>query len=66
MPDGSTAFTRAGILKLNAEGQIVTSEGHRIEPAIDVPIETKQIVIEADGMVKVMLPEEQNLSRSVS
>ena len=61
MPDGSTAFTRTGILKLNAEGQVVTAEGHRIEPAIDLPVETKQIVIESDGMVKALLPEETTL-----
>ena len=36
MPGGQLAYTRAGNLELDAQGQLVTTDGYLIEPAIAV------------------------------
>jgi len=53
LPDGQTAYTRAGTLHLNAEGLIVTSEGYPIEPQITVPSNGTSITISKEGIVSV-------------
>lgn len=53
MPDGETAYTRAGAFKLNRDGQIVTSDGYLLEPEISFPSDTMQIAIGADGTVSI-------------
>jgi flagellar basal-body rod protein FlgG len=54
--DGTPAYTRAGNLQTNAQGQIVTSEGHPIEPSITIPPDSTGVTIGADGTVSVTLP----------
>lgn len=49
-------FTRAGDFKITAQGQIVTSAGHPLEPPLFVPPETTTITIESDGLVKALQP----------
>src|SRR6185503_19840779 len=39
LPSGQTGYTLAGNLAINADGQLVTSDGYPIEPAINVPQE---------------------------
>jgi flagellar basal-body rod protein FlgG len=34
MPDGTNAYTRDGSFQTNAQGQLVTSSGYQILPAI--------------------------------
>lgn len=51
MPDGTTAYTRAGNLQLNATGQVVTQEGYPIIPSITVPADTTDITINTSGQV---------------
>jgi flagellar basal-body rod protein FlgG len=53
MPDGTTAYTRAGAFKLDSEGRIVTSDGYPMEPAITIPTNTTDIAIGADGKISV-------------
>jgi flagellar basal-body rod protein FlgG len=53
LPSGQTAYTRAGNLAVNADGQIVTADGYAIEPAITVPQEATAIQITRDGLVEV-------------
>jgi len=55
MPSGETAYTRAGNLSTNAEGQLVTHEGYLIQPAITVPEGARQVSIAADGQVQVSI-----------
>jgi flagellar basal-body rod protein FlgG len=55
LPDGQIAYTRAGALHLNQEGQFVTAEGYPIEPAITVPQNTVSISISKDGIVSVQI-----------
>ncbi len=55
MPSGQTGYTRAGNLAVNAEGQMVTTDGYPIEPSITVPTEATAIQITRDGVVEVTL-----------
>ncbi|MEL6178975.1 MAG: flagellar basal-body rod protein FlgG [Myxococcota bacterium] len=52
-PTGDIAFTRAGNLKINGEGQVVTSGGLPIEPAIVIPPDATNVTIGNDGRVTV-------------
>jgi flagellar basal-body rod protein FlgG len=56
MPDGTEAFSRDGSFKLNAEGELVTNNGLRIQPAIAIPQGAQSITIAPDGTVSVVLP----------
>lgn len=53
MPDGSTAYTRDGSLHLDSQGQMVTSSGYPILPAITIPSTAQAITIGNDGTVSV-------------
>jgi len=55
-PDGTLAYTRAGNLQLNNQGQIVTPEGYPIQPAITIPQGAKSLTVAPDGTVSVTLP----------
>ena len=50
-PDGETAYTRAGSLKLDVDGRIVNSDGYVVLPEITVPDDTVQINVGTDGTV---------------
>lgn len=54
MPDGSTAYTRDGTFQLDSQGQMVTSNGFRLQPAITVPANTQSMTIGEDGVVTVL------------
>lgn len=54
-PDGTTAYTRAGSFQLDPTGQIVTTEGYLLEPAISVPPEAIDVAINSQGEVQVMI-----------
>ena len=51
LPSGELVYSRDGALKLDSQGQLVTSDGYPIEPPIVVPIDTLQINIGSDGLV---------------
>ena len=53
MPNGELRYTRDGALMTNANGQLVTTGGYYIEPAISVPTDAVSISIEKDGGVNV-------------
>ncbi len=55
-PNGELAYTRAGALKLDAQGRLVTSEGLPIEPPIAIPADATNITIGPDGVVSVTQP----------
>jgi len=58
LPDGETAYTRAGDLKRNAEGKLVTSTGNPILPEITLPTDTLNITIGSDGTVSITKPDQ--------
>jgi flagellar basal-body rod protein FlgG len=49
--DGNPAYTRAGSLQKDGNGQIVTSEGLPLDPPITIPEGTVDLMIGADGTV---------------
>jgi flagellar basal-body rod protein FlgG len=53
MPNGDIKYTRDGVLQINANGQLVTTNGYAIEPSISVPIDAASISIEKDGGVNI-------------
>lgn len=53
MPDGDIRYTRDGSLQRNADGELVTSTGYRIEPAISIPTDATSIDIGKDGSVNI-------------
>ena len=50
MPDGNTAFTRAGNLKLDGDGRLTTSDGFPIQPEIVIPEDAREITISQTGL----------------
>jgi flagellar basal-body rod protein FlgG len=56
LPDGTTGYTRDGSLKMDANGQIVTSNGYTVQPGITIPAQAQSISIAADGTVTATLP----------
>lgn len=53
MPDGTTAYTRDGSFQQNQNGQLVTSSGYLIQPAITVPENALNMTVSRDGVVSV-------------
>ncbi|HZS81993.1 MAG TPA: flagellar basal-body rod protein FlgG [Stellaceae bacterium] len=51
MPDGTTAYTRAGSFQLSPTGEIVTADGLVVQPGITIPADTTAISINASGQV---------------
>lgn len=51
LPDGGTGYTRAGNLKLDGGGRIVTSDGNPLVPGITVPGGSTALSIETGGNV---------------
>jgi len=56
MPDGTLAYTRAGNLQQNSTGQLVTSSGYVVQPAITIPAGSQGVTIGSDGTVTALLP----------
>ncbi len=54
MPDGSIKYTRDGALQTNANGELVTTTGYPIEPAIAIPTDAVSVSIEKNGSVNVI------------
>jgi len=55
-PNGEIAYTRAGALKLDSQGRIVTSDGFPLEPEIVIPTDALSISVGTDGIVSVLQP----------
>jgi len=54
MPNGDVRYTRDGSLQINADGELVTSSGYRIEPAISIPTDAASVDIGKDGSVNIV------------
>jgi flagellar basal-body rod protein FlgG len=53
MPDGTLAYTRDGAFQRDSTGQMVTSSGYPLSPAITIPGDAISITISRDGIVEV-------------
>lgn len=56
LPDGSTAYTRAGSFKLDSMGRLVTSDGFLMKDQITIPQEAQDVTITSDGTVQALMP----------
>jgi flagellar basal-body rod protein FlgG len=56
MPDGTTAYTRDGALRIDSQGQLVTANGFPIVPAITLPANATTVTVGADGVVTALTP----------
>ena len=55
MPDGSPAYTRDGSFQINAQGEMVTASGYRVQPGLSIPDGAQSVTIGTDGVVSVQL-----------
>jgi len=55
LPNGNNAFTRAGNFKRDSTGQVTTSNGYPIIPAITIPEGSRNITISETGVVSAIL-----------
>ena len=62
MPDGEIAYTRSGVFQINQDGEIVTTQGYRLEPNIVIPDDTIAIEINQSGEVFADIEGQINLS----
>jgi flagellar basal-body rod protein FlgG len=53
LPDGTTAYTRDGSFQVNSQGQLVTSSGYTVQPAITIPADVTSMTIGRDGTVSI-------------
>lgn len=53
MPDGTVAYTRDGSLQKDNQGQLVSSSGYPVEPAITIPSNATSVTIAKDGTVSI-------------
>lgn len=60
MPDGTIAYTRDGSLHVDAQGQVVTSNGYPLATPITVPANALKVSIGSDGTVSVNVPGQVN------
>ena len=55
-PDGTVAYTRDGQFRVDAQGQLVTSNGMPIAPPITIPANALAVTVGADGVVSINTP----------
>ena len=54
LPNGETAYTRDGTFQVDAGGTLVTHDGFPVIPGIQVPIDARDVTINASGGVLVV------------
>ncbi len=55
-PDGTTAYTRDGSLKIDNTGALVTANGFLLQPQITVPQNAISVSVGQDGTVSALVP----------
>ena len=53
LPDGTTAYTRDGSFRIDAQGQMVTSNGMPMTPPVTIPQNATSVTIGGDGVVSI-------------
>ena len=59
LPDGTTAYTRDGSFKRDANGSIVTADGYFLNPQITIPQNATAVQVGTDGTVSAQIPGQQ-------
>ena len=55
LPTGETAYTRAGNFAVNDTGQLVTTDGYQVIPAITIPQNATGVTISQTGQVQASI-----------
>lgn len=55
LPTGEIAYTRAGSFQLSDQGELVTTDGYRVQPDITIPQGALDVVVSKTGEVQVKL-----------
>lgn len=55
LPSGETAYSRAGSFQLSDQGELVTTDGYRVQPDITIPQGALDVVVSKTGEVQVKL-----------
>lgn len=66
MPNGETAYTRAGSFQTNESGTLVTPDGYTVQPGITIPASTLAVTINESGQVFAQIDgqvQEQNVGQ---
>lgn len=58
-PDGTIAYTRDGSFKVDADGNVVTADGYPIVPALTLPDNFVQFIVNNDGNASVLTGDAQ-------
>ncbi len=56
LPSGETAYSRAGDLSVNDQGQLVTKDGYQVQPAVTLPSDATDVIISKSGQIQVAQP----------
>jgi flagellar basal-body rod protein FlgG len=56
MPDGTFSYTRDGAFQQDSTGQVVTSSGYPLSPAITIPSNATSVSVSRDGIVSITQP----------
>lgn len=54
-PDDTFAYTRDGSFRLDANGDVVTAQGYRLEPGLNIPDNAVEVIISREGVVSVIM-----------
>jgi flagellar basal-body rod protein FlgG len=63
LPDGTQAYTRDGSFQKDQNGQLVTSSGFVVQPAITIPNNAESISVGRDGTVSVKIAGETAMTQ---
>lgn len=61
--DGETLYTRAGAFNTNANGELVTADGYSVLPAITVPTDAVEVIVNKTGQVFARLDGQTDLQQ---
>lgn len=53
LPSGDMAYTRAGSFQLSDQGELVTTDGYRVQPDITIPQGALDVIVSKTGEVQV-------------
>ena len=55
-PDGDTVYTRDGAFNTNANGELVTTDGYKVTPAMLIPANATSVTVSQTGLVTATIP----------
>lgn len=64
-PGGGFRYTRDGAFRINANGELVTSDGFFVEPRLTIPPDASSVTVGNDGSVSVVTASSPNSSQRI-